>query len=709
MSSLSKKNELLLRVYLVMFAFVIFAGIIAFKIISISLIDGDYWKQKKEKRYMEWRPIPTQRGDIYADDGQSLLATSVEFFEIRMDPVAPSEKDFYDNIDALARSLAKFPGKYSGTQWKSMIAGARKAYLQKSKGGSRNLLIAEQVDMDGLDLLKSYPLFKLGQYRGGIIKIKEYVRKKPYQELASRTIGELRNDNMVGLENSFNEQLKGEEKKAYMQLLPGKLYVPVYDPTEFEIIKGKDIVTTLNMHLQDVVHNELYKGLVENNAEAAVAVLMEVETGRIKAMSNLSRNKNGEIGEFHNLAFADRSEPGSTIKAASVLALLEDGFAKSETVVDFSKGKKKFWDRWMHDSGEHGLSYGSLKMALEKSSNVAIAGVMQDKYGSVDKRMLYYEKMMQFGFDAPTGLGLDGEPTPYIKHPQKDKKIWYGTTIPWMAHGYELSMTPLQILNFYNAVANGGRLMQPQLVKAVMSNDQVEKEFPPIVKRQQIARADNIKELQKMLEGVVERGTAAGLRTDRYDFAGKTGTTKVGYDKGEIKYNASFCGYWPAQNPKYSMIVVVYGLKGAKYYGTVVAGPIFKRIMDWSFALQDGSVAMNETIHQNGRSEIGGYNGEVFGYGEDYKEIFEDVKVDYLDAGRWIKGGNDEKGKVLTGKAKISTDRVPELEGMGVRDAVYVLENLGLRVRLEGAGHVVRQSLKSGTLIDNQEITLYLN
>jgi cell division protein FtsI (penicillin-binding protein 3) len=212
-----------------------------------------------------------------------------------------------------------------------------------------------------------------------------------------------------------------------------------------------------------------------------------------------------------------------------------------------------------------------------------------------------------------------------------------------------------------------------------------------------------------MLEGVVERGTAVALKTDRYDFAGKTGTTKVGYDKDEIKYNASFCGYWPAKNPKYSMIVVVYGLKGAKYYGTVVAGPIFKRIMDWSYALQDGSVAMHEASQTSGTNGVAGFDGEVYGYGEDYKEIFSDVKVEYLDAGRWIKGGNDDRGKVLTGKAKISTDRVPEMEGMGVRDAVYVLENLGLRVRLEGTGHVVKQSLKSGTLIDNQEITLYLN
>ena len=708
MSDQSKKNELLIRVYLVLVLFVCFAGLIAWRIIDIALIDGEYWKTKKENRYMEWRPVPTQRGDIYADDGVSLLATSVEFFEIRMDPVAPSDRDFYDNIDALCRELAKYPGKHSPQKWRNIIVGARKAYIQNRPGGSRNLPIAEQVDHMGYEKLKSYPLFKLGQYRGGIIKIKEYVRKKPYEDFAARTIGEDRESNMVGLENSFNLKLKGEEKNAYMQILPGKLYIPVYDPTDYEIIKGRDLVTTLSMPLQDVVHNELYRGVQEYDAEGAVAILMEVTPGRIKAFSNLSKSKDGQIGEYHNLGFADRSEPGSTIKAASVLALLEDGFAKANTIVDFSKGHKKFYDQWMDDSSPHDTNFGTLQMAFERSSNVGIASIMQDKYGSAAKRMMYYKRLMQFGFDGPTGLELAGEPAPYIKNPEKDSKIWYGTTVPWMAHGYELSMTPLQVLNFYNAIANNGTLMKPQIVKEVRFNDEVEEIFEPVVKRQQIAQPENIKVLQKMLESVVTDGTAQSLQSDFYAFAGKTGTTKVDYSKGERKYNASFVGYWPAKEPKYSMIVVVYGLKGSRFYGNVVAGPIFKKIMDWTFALQNGDVAMMEQKGEENNS-IKGFRGNVYGFSGDFNKIFDDVDLGYKSSNRWIKGGNDQSGNVLTGNAKISAESVPDLEGMGLRDAIYVLENLGVRVKVEGVGHVVKQSIRAGEKIDNQEITLYLN
>lgn len=701
------KNELLLRAYLVLLIFIGCAATILWRIVDISIIEGDEWRDRKEKKgLMEWRPVPTQRGDIYADDGASLLATSVEFFDIRMDPVTPSERDFYENIEGLCRSLADYPGGRSYAQWRSYIVGARKACKQKKSGCSKYLIIANSVDYDAFKKLSSYPLFSKGVYKGGFIKEKQFKRKKPYADLASRSIGEYRDQNMVGLENSFDESLRGEEKKAYMQRLPGGLYVPVYDPTDFELCKGQDIVTTINVPLQDVVHHELKKGMVENEAEAAVAILMEVSTGRIKAISNLSRASDGSIGEYHNIGIADKSEPGSTIKAASVLALLEDGLADAETIVDFNYGRKKFYNLEMKDSGNHGLKYGSLQTAFEKSSNVGIASVMQDQYGSTGKQSLYYQKMMQFGFDAPTGVDVKGEPKPFIKNP-KTNKDWNGTTIPWMAHGYELSMTPLQMLNFYNAIANGGVLMQPQMVKEIRYNDKTVKKFAPVVKRSKIASRENIEVLQGMLEGVVEKGTGRNMRSDSYDFAGKTGTTKVGYGTGEDeRYNASFAGYWPADNPKYSMIVVVYGLRGAKYYGNVVAGPIFRRVVDWSFALREGDVAEYAGA---GDFDDAAFDGELYGYGRDFDKVFSEVSLDYHPSGRWVKGGNGEKGDVVSVKAKISSEKIPDLEGMGLRDAVYVLENLGLKVDTRGAGKVVKQSILPGSKIDYQEITLYLN
>ena len=704
MSKTDRKNELLYRVYFILLLFIVFAAAIAWRIITISVIEGDKWIGKKEKNYMEWRVIPTLRGSIYADDEQSLLATSVEFFDIRMDPTVVKASDFQNGITALSEALSQYPGGKTAREWKDYISSGR-------KNNKKYLLIAKKVDHFGLEKLKEYPIFDIGgSYKSGMIKIPEFVRKKPFVGLAARSLGEYRDKGMVGLENRFDKILRGEEKKAFVQKLPGNLYVPVYDPTDYEIIEGEDLVTTLNVPLQDIVHNELLKSVNEHNAEAGVAILMEVETGRIKAISNLSRNKAGSIGEFQNMAIAMRSEPGSTMKAASVLALLEDGLAAPETVVDFSYGKKKFWDQWMKDSSPHGMSKGSLRQAFEKSSNVAIGSVMQENYGSKKDRIKYYDKLMQFGFDAPTGIEIEGEMGPYIKHPIKDKSKWYGTTIPWMAHGYELSMTPLQILNFYNAIANNGRLMQPQLVSKIKSNEKLVKEFKPVVFKERIANAENIKTIQELMAGVVTNGTGKSLKSTLYDFSGKTGTTVVGYNSDDESYNASFAGYWPSESPKYSMIVVVYGLKGSKYYGNVVAGPVFKRIMDWTYAIDNGQFVDHDKVDDDLKViKTSLYSGEVFGFADDFGILFDDLDVDFRKAGRWIKGANREDGSVVSVGAKITKSKMPDLSGMGARDAIYVVENLGMTVKLEGTGKVVKQSLNPGKNIDNQAIILYLN
>lgn len=705
MPSLDKKNELLVRVYLVLLGFFIFAAAIGWRIIKISVIEGEDWRAKKEKRYMEWRPVKTQRGNIYAEDGESLLATSVEFFEIRMDPVAPSEGDFNRHIDGLSAALARFSGNRSAADWRARIKSARDAYRMKKKGGTRNLLIAQEVDHYGLMEIKKMPLFSMGQYKGGLIVRKKYVREKPYRDLASRTIGLERDQNSVGLEYSFDGILKGEEKKQYMKFLPPDLWISVYDPTDYEIIKGRDIVTTLDVQMQDIVHNELLRGLKEHEAEGATAVIMEVATGRIKAISNLSANRNGEIGEFENFAAAHRAEPGSTFKAASVLALLEDGFARSETIVDFSKGKKKFYDIWMYDSGNHGVARSTLKEALEKSSNVGVASIMHESYNTKQNRHLFIERLEQFGLCDKTGIEIAGEPEPFIKHPVKNAGEWYGTTIPWMSHGYELSVTPLQLLAFYNAIANDGKLMKPQLVKEIRKDGRVERVYQPVTKRNSIAKKENIKELRSMLEGVVEQGTAASLKSAEYTFAGKTGTTKVNYAQEDGNYNASFAGYWPADKPVYSMIVVVYGLRGHTYYGNQVAGPIFRRIMDWTYAVQSNrDLAAGEDAYKSGV-----YRGDIHGFSQDYRQIFGDVKVNSQLDGRWVKGKSDDHGYVESDKAKISTSVIPDLGGMGLRDAVYVLENLGMDVRIEGYGKVTKQSPRPGLPVKGQEVTLYLN
>jgi len=686
MAELSRKNELLSRVYLVLLAFVLFALLIVYRVVKISVFEGDEWRAKKETRYLEWRPLKKQRGNIYADDGQSLLATSVEFFEIRMDPTVMGQKVFNAGIDGLSKGLAEIYNNRTASEWKAYITAGRKK-------GSRYLSIAKKVDHHDARKLESLPILKLGRYKGGLIKIREYQREKPYRGLASRAIGVDREEHRVGLEHSFNQLLRGEERIVLQKRISKDLYVPVENPTDYEIITGKDLHTTINVPIQDIVHNELLKGLQQHDAQAGTAVVMEVETGRIVAMSNMSKSKSGEYGEFHNYAVAHRSEPGSTMKAASVLALLDDNHANSKTIVDFSKGKKRFYDQWMYDSGYHGISRSTLREALERSSNIGVASAVDAAYGKTFEWTAFAEKLRSFGIHQPSGVELDGEPSPIVKHPKKNKSEWSGTTIPWMAHGYEMSMTPLQVLRFYNAIANDGKLLDAQLVTAIESDGKVEKYFKPKVAMDSIASLTSIRELQSMLEGVVERGTGKQLKSKYYKFAGKTGTTKVGYaGDGEVEYNASFVGYWPSRRPQYSMIVVVYGLTGDMYYGNQVAGPIFKKTMDWTYVIHSDRANVMPTTDDF----KGDYSGEVYGYGADYEAIFDDLKIRYTPSGTWIKGQSGQEGEVLNGKAKITRDVIPDLEGMGLRDALYV-------------GKVKRQSLTPGKTIKNEKIKLYLN
>lgn len=702
MTDSSRKNELLYRVYAVLFIFFVFALVIAFKVVKISIVEGDHWRAKKEKLYLKWQALETQRGNIYADDGQSLLATSVEFFDIGMDPTVVSSSIFDEGIIGLSEGLAKLYPRRTAEEWRLYI-------VKKRANKSEYLPVVKNADHHEMEKVSRLPILKHGRLKGGLVKDLAYQRVKPYRQLASRAIGLDREKRRVGLEHSFNRLLKGEERVILTKGVPNgakRLYIPVDNPTEYEIIKGKDIHTTINVSMQDIVHNELLRGLKEHDAPKGTAVIMEVETGRIVAMSNLSKNNAGEYGEFENFAVAHSSEPGSTMKAASVLALLDDDFAHSKSIVDFSMGKKNFYGLDMFDSGYHNISKSTLREALERSSNVGIASAVDDAYGRTKKWTQYSDKLRAFGLHEPSGIEIDGEPKPFVKHYKVNKREWWSTTIPWMAHGYEMKMTPLQVLRFYNAIANDGKLMDAQLVTGIQSGNKIEKTFQPKVKRDSIASIESIRELQTMLEGVVDNGTGKKLKSKYYRFAGKTGTTKVGYaGDGEVEYNASFVGYWPADAPKYSMIVVVYGLTGNLYYGNAVAGPIFKRSMDWSYAIHSDRAQVIASVGDY----KGDYTGDVYGYGADYDKIFDDLKVRYAPSGTWIKGQSGQEGEVLNGKAKISRETMPDLEGMGLRDAVYVLENLGVEVSIDGVGRVTKQSLKSGQAIGEREVKLYLN
>lgn len=702
---MDRKKELLIRVYLVLAAFVILALVIMVRVVKVSIVEGDKWRDKS-KHNVKMRTLTAERGNIFSED-YNLLSTSLKFFEIHMDLTVSSDDLFNENVDSLALCLSKSIGDHkAASEWRADLIRARKAKKQYYP-------IARKVTIDELIKVKKFPILKMGRYRGGLIAEPFSRRTKPYNGFASRTIGEDReNASKIGLEGYFDTFLKGDSTQVLMKrIFPDRdEWVPLVDLQDFEPGRGNDIVTTINIDIQDIVHNELLSRVVELEAEAGTAVVMDVETGAIKAISNFRRTESGRYGEIYNDAIGRMSEPGSTFKLASVLALLDDGYCDLESSVDLKGGKMKFYDQWMYDSEIHGLGRVTLTDAFQKSSNVGIAKLVHDHYNNKDGRIQFVEKLAQLGVTEKTNVEIEGEKRPKVKHPTRQKKSWYGTTIPWMAHGYELMVTPLQMLNLYNTVANDGRMMKPYLVSEIKDEEKTVKKFRPRVLSEQIVKPQVIRDAQHLLAGVVQSGTGKKLQSDIVDIAGKTGTTRVNYatiKKGEMKeYNASFAGYFPADAPKYSMIVVIYKPHGNVYYGASAAGPAFKKIAERISTLSSNLIYSDET-QAIARADLPESNS---GYKKDFEKVFDYVGLEYKTKkkGNWVEVDPFET-KMLIDKKKIRKSVVPNVKGMGARDAIYVLENLGMNVEVTGVGKVVKQTIKPGSKIDGQDITIYLN
>ena len=706
---MDRKKELLWRAYLVMFFFVVATVAILFRIFNISFIEREKWRQKGEAN-VQWRTVDADRGNIYAEES-NLLSTSLQFFEVRMDMSIIRKEDFNRGIDSLAIFLSNFDLEFirhkTVSQWKSNLKIARKK-------GNKYFFIAKGLDIDAYNKLKRAPILRLGTIRGGLVKSRYGKRMKPFGELASRTIGVDRdNADRVGLEGYFERFLQGETDQRLMKRLPNNygekdVWVPVYDPSENDNKQGADIYTTINIDMQDVVHQELLKGLQKNKAESGVAILMEVGTGAIKAITNLTRAEDSTYYEMYNQAAGRLSEPGSTIKLATMLAALEDGITNIDTIFNVNFGVKNFSDRTMYDSEKHGKKFMTMAETFELSSNVGVATIANELYNSRDGRLQWLKRLKQFGLHEPTGIDISGEAIPEIKDPVKDKAAWYGTTIPWMAHGYELMFTPLQILNFYNAVANEGKMMKPYLVSEIRQGDEIRKRFEPTVLRESIAKPESITKAKKMLEGVMLKGTGKAFKSEFVTIAGKTGTAKTNYaNKAEYaKYNASFCGYFPAENPMYSLIILVYEPTAGAYYGGAVAGPIFKNVAEKIFALKTRQAkSLNETVLVSS-----GLPGNGNGYAADFNMIFDYLEMKYKSKStrNWVDIRNVNSIMKYV-DLKIKSTLVPEVVGMGARDAVYLLENAGLKVKVEGLGKVIRQSVPPGARINGQNIAIYLN
>ena len=683
------KRSILLRVRIAFLVAVLFVLAVVYKLVEVQMIDGDHWREMAQQSSLDYRTIKATRGNIYADGGD-LLATSLPFYKLAFDPSLVDDKTFTSKIDSLSYLLSKFFRDHSSDYYKKKISEARQMK-------SRYLVLNRELVnyQDRLEMLQ-WPIFRKGQMRGGVIFEKEDERHRPFRRLAQRTVGSLDNEGrgLVGVEASFEDYLAGKNGEGLFQRVAGGNWKPVNASTDVRPIDGYDVHTTIDINLQDVAQNTLLRAVSTYEAEYGVVVLMEVKTGEIKAISNLERTSSGGYAELYNHAVGTNNDPGSTFKLASMLALLEAGKVDLTDTVDTGEGTIEFFDRTLTDVKNGGYGKITVQEVFEKSSNVGIAKLVVDHFG--DDPQEYVDLIKRTGYGKPLGFQLLGEGEPLIKGP--DDPEWYGTTLPWMSVGYETNLTPLQTLAFYNAVANDGKMIQPILIKSINRANKPVETFKAKVLNKKIASDETLEKLRLMLEGVVERGTAKNVRNEHYKIAGKTGTAQrlVNGRYMTQSYYASFAGYFPAEDPLYSCIVVIDNPKGWNRYGGDVSAPVFKEIADMIYA-------QNLEIHDSFTPEYTAANNGTFpviraGRLEELNELCNLLGISNhpnQEAGEWVRSSVNNNA-ITWRKNHEDTGLVPDVEGMTLRDAIYILENIGLKVSISGNGRVKRQSLGPG-------------
>lgn len=709
------RKTILTRFGLVYAIIVLFCVYIIVRVVIIQHMPK--WDREAQKLDIKEFALAARRGDICAADG-SPLATSVPYYELRMDLGAPGvAKGFYEEVDSLAICLSRFLGDKSAKTYKAEI---RRAYAQQKH---YYLITPRKVSYAELQEIKKFPILRRGRNKGGLIVEQENKRVYPSGNLAMRTLGKLTkesaegstgNAGAFGLEKSFEKELKGEDGVAVKQNMSGRWFIISKDDPE----DGKNIITTLDVKMQDQVTYSLRLQMEKTGAEYGTAILMEVKTGDIKAVANFGRNSSGQLmGGYQNYAIGNAgcSEPGSTFKLASLMAAFEDGKIDTSTIVDTGHGSWKYKGEEIKDSDykKGGPGHGKItaKRAFELSSNVGLAKLITQSYAGNDKD--FVKRIHKLGMLETLALGIQGEAKPYIRQP--GDKLWSGVSLAWLSFGYELKVSPLQTLTFYNAVANGGTMMKPRLVKGITENGRVREKIGTEKLIWSICSAKTLRMARAMLEGVVTNGTAKNIESKFYKIAGKTGTALVannkdGYSHGGQKiYQSSFAGYFPADDPKYSCIVVINAPKGANYYGSSVAGPVFRQISDYVYAYELGLNEDEDLPVSKIENDIPGITA---GRKKDIASVLDELDIlngFAFTKSDWVEARPDEDGLELKNRV-LKTGIVPDVKGMGATDAVYLLENSGMRVSVRGRGKVKSQSVKAGTKIQRgQNIVLKLS
>ena len=683
--------------------------------VYIQQVQGSYWILQAKDQQQLFVEIDAERGTIYSEDG-SMLSTSIPFFNVYIDFMAEglrekNGKRFKDNLDSLSVSLAAFFKDRSSVEYRQLL---QQGYRKKD----RYFLFKKNLSFQQYKMLRTMPLVRQGRDKSGFIPEVKDKRLNPFGLLANRTIGlsreymdsegKIKNTN-VGLEKTYDTVLKGESGKRLMRKIAAGVFVPV-DGSEIEAQNGKDIITTIDVNIQDIAENALLKVLTENDCEYGTCLVMEVKTGKIKAIANLGKRSDGTYWEDMNYAIR-ASEPGSTFKLATMMALLEDKYVSLNHRVNLEGGTWSVNGRTVYDSENHGYDV-SVKEAFEMSSNVGMAKLVTAYYSK--KPLQFVEHLKKMRFDQYSGIDLLGETTPIVKTPKS--KTWSATSLPWMSFGYEVLVSPLQTLMLYNAIANDGKMMKPYLVNAVKENGLVVKENHPEVLEEAVCSEQTLKLLQECLKGVCNDPHGTGLTLFKgapYIVAGKTGTSLMangnrGY--ADHIYQSSFAGYFPADNPQFSCIVVVKNKPFAPiYYGAKIAGPVFKELADKLYALNaDKDKKVQSFIPAKKDSSYYLYAGAT----EDMQQVMNTLQWKYKDsagAHEWTRLYAVNYEPVLNGQP-VSKKNMPDVRGMGLKDALFLLENMQAKVIVKGRGKVKTQSVEPGAAFTkNQAVTIELN
>ncbi len=669
------KKNITTKFYLISLFITIFLIAIIVQVIIIQYQDGDKYKQLSTELTVKRDTIHSNKGNIYASDG-NLLATSISRYTIYMDVVTAINNGLFDkNVLLLSKELSKMLGK--STQY--YLDKLRKAKNDKN----RYLLIAKNISRTQYIKIKEFPIFKQGPYKGGFIANHKKVRTNLLNKIAQRTIGYDDNRGKVGIEGAYSKYLKGKNGYRYKQKIAKSQWKTINSINQKDPIDGLDIITTIDLNIQDITHHTLLKNLEYYNAEHGCAVVMETKTGNIKAISNLGATTNGKYYEKRNYAVWEANEPGSTFKLAGIMAALDDKLIDTSTVVDTKKGLLYINNQKIEDTQKGGNGKISAAKAFELSSNIGIVKIMSKHYHN--KPQKFYQKLEKYGFTKPIGFQIKGEGIPVVPNP-KNKNSWNKTSLEWMAWGYGISVTPMQTLMFYNAVANNGIMVKPKFIKALKKQQKTIKNYKIKIKNPKIASDETLKKVRKILKNVIVRGTAKNIYSPHFSIAGKTGTVKKyipktkdslgNYEGGYYstnKYISSFVGYFPADNPKYSCIVVIHEPNKEKgYYGSAVAAPIFKEIAQKIYiANPDVSTTVSEKVNLKDIEKT-------------YDKFYNDINKKYT--------------------------KIPDVKGMPGMDALVLLESIGLKVKVKGIGKVTSQSLKKGEkLIKGKTIVLKLS